>query len=338
MGSKCNPRDCYDLCYRRHRIKCRVGVEESQDKMEARKKENERTSSLNEISETLREVLKKNDALASAINLGTHLLQGADSKSLPALQERPLTPRPSRPDTDVEDAVIRARLDSASHLAKVLVDSLEQINKAILQPNINSPRPSQKPTSQEPTVFYRVCDRISYTSHDFGLAFWSARGLPDHDFGDPVEQEFRAHVAGEHTLPKPFAERGRFKSPYISLTTDPGFACKFGTKYDGQFVFEIDAVKLRRMGVHVESTVDIADRWRVPYRGSEPRLHYVFPSHWLARFWIPKECMKPHSFTQFRDKCRKSGFFNGMFSTTLLCSVLFCWDETDNTDGGRENR
>ena len=133
MGSKCNPRDCYDLCYRRHRIKCRVGVEESQDKMEARKKENERTSSLNEISETLREVLKKNDALASAINLGTHLLQGADSKSLPALQERPLTPRPSRPDTDVEDAVIRARLDSASHLAKVLVDSLEQINKAILQ-------------------------------------------------------------------------------------------------------------------------------------------------------------------------------------------------------------
>ena len=334
MSSECRPRDCYDLCTRRIIKGWRVDVEESQDVVEARTKENERSSSLVKISKTLRGVLKKNDALVSGINLGTHRLQqAADNTTSPPLPERPLAPGPSRPNTDFDDAVNRSRLDSASYLAEVLVDSLKQINQAILRSSINSARPSQKPTVQESAVFYRVSRETSYTSHDVNLGFWSARGLPDHDFRGPFDYEFRAHVDGqqnlggselrahmdgEQNLTKPYEKRGQFKSPYISLTSDPGFACEYGA-YDGRLVYEIDAAKLRLMKVHIESTPDIARGWRIRFTGPDDgRQRYVTDTHWLARFWIPAECMRAHSFTEFRAKCVKAGFVDGMFSTALF--------------------
>ncbi|KFY91569.1 hypothetical protein V500_04592, partial [Pseudogymnoascus sp. VKM F-4518 (FW-2643)] len=312
MGSECHMRDCYDLCYSRSIGVLWAGVEESQDEKEAREKENARTTSLSEISKTLRGALRKNDALVSGINLGTHrLLQAADDTASPAPQKRTLASGPSRTDTDDEDAVIRSRLVSASYLTEVLVDSLKQINKAILQTNSYSARPSQEPTVQGPTVFYRVSHETSYTPYDVDLGLWSARGLPDHDFQKPSEYEFRAHLDGEKNFTKPYAERERFKSPYISLTTDPGFACKYG-RYDGLFVYEIDAAKLRQMKVHIESTFDIATGWGIRFKGLDKgRQHYVTESHWLARFWIPAECRKTHSFTAFREKCIKAGFVDG---------------------------
>lgn len=193
MGSECYPRDCYDLCYSRGLFQEFADGEESQDAREARKKDSERTVNLSDISKTLCQALKKNDALVSGINFGTHrLVQATNDTALPA--RRPIASVLSRPDTDDEEAVVHARLTSASHLEVFLVDILRQINQAILRNSIDSAIPSQEQTVQEPTVFYRVCHEESHTSQGVNLGFWCARGLPNHDFRKPVASEFRAHM------------------------------------------------------------------------------------------------------------------------------------------------
>lgn len=307
MGSECYTRDYYDLWYSRAREVSRAGVEESQDTIDARKNENKRTNNLNYISKDLRIALEKNYALISAINFGAHLLLRAadDTKSLEQ-PRRSLESGPSRPDTEVEYSVIHARLRRASDLAKILADTLKQINQAILRESIDSAIPSQEPTVQEPTVFYRVCHRGSHTSYGIDLGFWSAKGLPDNNFAGPSEAEFTNHVEG--------VQFG-FRSPYISLTTDPGFVCKYGNLDDGQFVYEIDAAKLRQMKVHIESTPVLARGLKIRYKGPDPgRVHNVIDTHWLARFWIPAECItRAHSLKEFREKCIKAGFVNGVF-------------------------
>ncbi|KFY87564.1 hypothetical protein V498_07117 [Pseudogymnoascus sp. VKM F-4517 (FW-2822)] len=305
MGFKFYPRDYYDLWYSRARKTSRAGVEEPQDTIDARKNENERTNNLNYISKDLRIALEKNYALVSGINFGAHLLlRAADDTESLEQPRRPLESGPSRRDTEVEYLVIHARLRRASDLAKVLADTLKQINQAILRESIDSAIPSQEPTVQEPTVFYRVCHRGSHTSYGIDLGFWSAKGLPDNDFAKPSKAEFTSHVEGVQL---------RFRSPYISLTTDPGFVCEYGNLGDGQFVYEIDAAKLRQMKVHIESTSVLAKGWRIRYKGPDPgRLHNVIDTHWLARFWIPAECiMRAHSFKEFREKCIKAGFVDG---------------------------
>lgn len=329
MSSECRPRDCYDLCTRPIIKVRRVRVEESQDEMEARTKENERSRSLAEISNTLREVLNKNDILVSGINLGTHrLLQAADDTASLALRTRPLASGPGRPNTDFDEAVIRSRLVSATYLAEVLVDSLKQINEAILQSSINSARPSQKPTVEEPTVFYRVCLKNSYTSHNVDLGFWSARGLPDHDFHKPSDYEFQTHTGGHHHLADPDDKCGgiTFNSPYISLTTDPGRAFNIGQRNKRNRlgglhheVYHIDAAKLRKMKIVTERTTDLATQWDIPYLGSgADRLEYVTDSHWLARFWIPAECIIGKiPFSDFEELCTEHGVVNSMYQLSL---------------------
>ncbi|OBT65907.1 hypothetical protein VE03_05443 [Pseudogymnoascus sp. 23342-1-I1] len=314
MDSHSHRRDCYDLSCSRRRIRRFAGVEKSQETIEARDKENERRSNLCEMSKTLRQALQKNEALVSGINFGTHhLLQAASDAALPALPKRRVEFDLSRPDTAIEKAVIRARLTAANHLAAVLVDSLKQINQAILQTNIKSAGPSQKPAAGEPTVFYRVCHETSYTSHDVDLGFWSARGLPDHDFLEPLDSEFRAHISGDHRYidPDNKPETIPLKSPYISLTTDPGRALNIGQCHkknelggSQHVVYQIDAAKLRSMKIDIEPTTVIADRWGIVYTGQGDRLHFVTDSHWVAKFWIPAECIIGKlAFAKFEDLC-----------------------------------
>ncbi|KFY07299.1 hypothetical protein V492_07266, partial [Pseudogymnoascus sp. VKM F-4246] len=153
-----------------------------------------------------------------------------------------------------------------------------------------------------PPTFYRVTHSKSHTSHNpHNLGFWSARGLPDHNFAAPSEEDFIKHM-----------KKDNFASPYISLTTDPGFACTFDAHIGGREVVEIDAVKLWRMGVCVESTVDIAKEFGITYLGSDPgRLNYVTPSHWVARYWVPAECcVATYSLSQFEEICLKAGFLD----------------------------
>lgn len=313
MGSEHYLRDCYDLCDSRGRFQVFADGEESQDAREARKKDSERTGNLNEISKTLYQALKKNDALVSGISFGTHrLVQATNDIKLP---ERPIASVLSRPDTDVEEAVVSARLDSACHLEKVLADSLKHINLAILRSNIDPPRTPQKPTIQEPTVFYRYSNRTSQALYDIHLGLFSQRGLLDHDFNEPLEYEFRAHVDDK---------RGRFKSPYISLTTDPGRALKIGNlkmthaphSASPHEVYQIDVAKLRRMKIDIEPTTDKADRWHIDYsRDGKNRLPYVTDTHWVAQFWIPAECIIGKlPFEDFEALCKENGIiYDGMY-------------------------
>jgi hypothetical protein len=101
------------------------------------------------------------------------------------------------------------------------------------------------------------------------------------------------------------------------MTSHPGRACQYG-HFDGRIVYEIDAAKLRRMGVHIESTTAIAKRYGI--KTTEPnRLEYVTPSYWLARFWIPAECRRVHTFSDFRKSCVEAGFVDSMCSCNDFC-------------------
>jgi hypothetical protein len=108
-------------------------------------------------------------------------------------------------------------------------------------------------------------------------------------------------------------EEGKeFKSPYISLTDDPGRAFKFGQYRSDPHIFVIDAAKLQQMNIHMEPTTVLAERWGVKYKGSD-RLHYVTGSHWLVRFWIPAECIvRKVSFPDFKEACITSGIVDSM--------------------------
>jgi hypothetical protein len=238
--------------------------------------------------------LQINDAIISAIELGTRRLQ--------ELRDSTAEPYTDEPDSNREDLIrnppdVSSLRDPSVNSISLLVDRLQRINLAILR-NTEPPAPSEKPT-----VFYRVTTLKSHTSYDYRLGFWSARGLPDHDFEEPpTKDEFCEHVKDIN-----------FKSPYISMTSSPGRACQYGNA-EGRLVYEIDGAKLLRMGVDIEPTTDIAERHGI--KTTEPdRLEYVTPTYWLARFWIPAECIvrRVHSLHEFREKCIEAGLVYSMF-------------------------
>ncbi|KFY07182.1 hypothetical protein V492_07378 [Pseudogymnoascus sp. VKM F-4246] len=231
-------------------------------------------------------ILQINDALISAIELGTRHLQ--------EIYDRTTGPYADKRDADMEGLILKpldvsTLRDPSVNSINVLVDRLQRISQAILRRTTEPP-----PPPEEPTVFYRVTTPESHTTYDYRLGFWSARGLPDHDFEEPPsEDEFCEHIKGT-----------KFKSPYISMTSNPGRACQYGNNFDGRLVYEIDAAKLRQMRVHIESTTAIAERYGVSFG----RPDYVTSWYWLARFWIPAECRRVHPFTQFRKSCVEAGF------------------------------
>ncbi|KFX95756.1 hypothetical protein O988_05660 [Pseudogymnoascus sp. VKM F-3808] len=201
-----------------------------------------------QVDHSNQEILQINDAIISAIEFGTWRLQELrDSTAEPYTDER---------DADMEDLILHpldmsSLRDPSVNSTNDLEDRLQRINRAILQHNTEPP-----PPPEEPKVFYRVTTPESHTSYDYRLGFWSARGLPDHDFEEPLsEDEFCEHIKDT-----------RFKSPYISMTSEPGRACQYG-HFDGQLVYEIDAAKLRQMGVHFESTTAIAKRYGIKITG-----------------------------------------------------------------------
>jgi hypothetical protein len=273
-------------------------VEVSPDRATRQEDLNERRYRLNRISKDLCKVLQRNHALISCISFATHLLPpAAESIAPPEIAKRSLAP--GRPDTDFEEEVTRARLATAhdDFSTRILIDSLKRVNQVILQIIVNS-----STTSQEPTVFYRVTHASSHTFYDADLGFCCAKWLQDHGFHEPSKDEFCAHVG----------EGKEFESPYISLTDDPGRAFKFGQYLSDQHIFVIDATKLQQMNIHIEPTTVLAERWRIKYKGSD-RLHYVTGSHWLARFWIPAECIvQKVSFLDFKEACITSGIVDSM--------------------------
>lgn len=314
MDTRLHLRDCYDLCYNRPRRSKWANEEEIEGKKAKREQVDERRRRLNSISEDLRNVLQMKDALISGVNFATQNLQ-EPRDSTTELQKR--LPCPRRSDIDFEEEVINARLASALRdpSINILINSLERINQDILRSSVDSTRTPQKPTVQEPTVFYRFSNESSQTFYDVHLGLFSQRGLLDHDFSEPLEYEFRAHVDGDRSL----------KSPYISLTTDPGRAMKIGRHKVTHAprglhheVYQIDAAKLRRVKIDTESTTDPATRWRIVYTGQGNRLHYVTDSHWLAWFWIPTECIIGKlPFSEFGKLCEKHGIINSMYQLEL---------------------
>lgn len=305
----CYERDFYDLSYHRRRRelprKISQGqlVEVSPDRAIRQKDRNERRYRLNRISKDLCKVLQRNDALVACISFATHLLSPAAESVTPLeLPKRPLAPR--RPDTDFEEEIIRARFTTAHNdfSTRILIDSLKRVNQAILQINVNSSTASQKPT-----FFYRVTHANLHTFYDADLGFCCARWLQDYDFHEPSKDEFYTHVRGGKEL----------ESPYISLTDDPGRAFKYGQylldcHISDLHIFVINATKLQQMNIHIEPTTVSVERWRIKYKGSD-RLHYVTGSHWLARFWIPAECIfKKVSFPEFKEACIASEIVDSM--------------------------
>ncbi|KFX97218.1 hypothetical protein V490_02911 [Pseudogymnoascus sp. VKM F-3557] len=239
-------------------------------------------------------IMQINESLISAIELGTrHLREPHDSTTLAE------HPHAEDPDADVEDLLLHP-LDVSSlrfptiNSITTLLTRLRRINLALLR------RPAP-PAPGGPSVFYRVTTPETHTSHDPRLGIWSARGLPDHDFNEPSEDDFTDHVTGR-----------KLKSPYISLRSDPGLASQRGNKRSGKLlVYEIDAEKMRQMGVCVEATTDLARRWGITWRGfSFWTCDYIASDKWLARFWIPVECVRVHSYEEFRDKCIEAGFID----------------------------
>lgn len=298
-------RDFYDLCYERvggiltRWIEDEPLVDVSQDQARRLEELNERRHRLNYLSKDLCKVLQRNHALISCITFATHLLHPTAESIVPLeTAGRPLAP--GRPDTDFEEEVISARLAMArdDRSTRTLIQSLKRINQAILQIHVDS-----STTPQKPAVFYRVTRADSHTFYDIDLGFCCAKLLQDHDFNEPSKDEFRSHVNGKH-----------FKSPFISLTDDPGRACKIGQYHSNEHIYFIDATKLQQLNVHIERTTNIAERWKIEYTGGFNRLHYVTSSHWLAHFWIPAECIiRKVSFDDFKEVCKISGVIDSMY-------------------------
>ena len=76
------------------------------------------------------------------------------------------------------------------------------------------------------------------------------------------------------------------------------------------------------MNVNIEPTTHLADRWGIKYKG-QGRLHYVTGSHWLARFWIPAECIiRKVSFPDFKVACLTAGIVSGSSNEVIIGKAL----------------
>ncbi|KFY82998.1 hypothetical protein V498_08348 [Pseudogymnoascus sp. VKM F-4517 (FW-2822)] len=63
------------------------------------------------------------------------------------------------------------------------------------------------------------------------------------------------------------------------------------------------------MKIDIEPTTDRADRWHIDYsRDAKNRLPNVTGSHWVAKFWIPAECIIGKlPFEDFEALCKENG-------------------------------
>lgn len=307
MNTKYHPRNLHDLGYDRNELLPWLKGENSRGRQARLKALNERRTLLNRMSKAFCEVFQRTHALIAYISFTTHRLHAAAHRLRVAAGI--VTPRPvkrvlspARPDSEFEDKLIQAQINTASHdfSARILINNLKQISRLVMQINSGS----SSSTSQKPEIFYRVTHSTSHTLYDDTLGFCCARWLWDHDFSEESREDFCAHVGGEED----------FESPYISLTDDPGRAFRFGQPYSEPSVSIIDAAKLRQMEIQIERTTDLARRWGVKYKSEDrSRVQYVTDSHWLARFWIPAECIILRvPFYDFKKVCIKYGVVDGM--------------------------
>ncbi|KAJ0123883.1 hypothetical protein J7T55_012354 [Diaporthe amygdali] len=302
-------RDVYDLCYQRSRRRF-VGLlddAEEQQRGKARlEKINNLRRLLDHLSRDLRRVLERRDALIfclhflncvydpSSNELRTPISSPSDNKALPR----------KRPDSSDEEVVLRARLESATSFQfanKIMIGSLKQLGDVVRLQQVENAR-----YPEEPRLFFRAHGPESYTFYDSDVGFCCPRWLRERDFDKPSEQDFWHHVNGKCE---------QFESPYISMSESPWRILNYVRAINSAEVFIIDARLLSATRIQNEPTTTIANRHGFQYRGnSSNRANYITDTHWVARFWIPADCIiRKMSFLRFQKVCKAKGILKGTY-------------------------
>ncbi|KFY35236.1 hypothetical protein V494_06089 [Pseudogymnoascus sp. VKM F-4513 (FW-928)] len=280
-------RDGYDLCYKRELIGPPTEIESLPQRVH-RKAISRQLRALDTLSLALRFTLQRNDSLISAISIAAHHLSHSAASPLPLRPHLP--PRPSRPDTNTERDAIYSRHVAAQHTMRILSGSLKQLNVALLRIPLD---PAHSPlaldqTTKWPRTFYLITHSLSPTPYDSDLGFYSARGLPRHDFRAPSDTELESHRGrvGNNENRASKVVHG-FQTPFIPLYTNASWAYNFASPMSGVRIHVIDSLRLQQLGVVVEPC---------PRDGGE--------ASWVARFWVPVECVgKRCGFGEFVRTC-----------------------------------
>lgn len=304
-------RDEFDLCTSRPRL---AHIVDEDPEIERKKDEsNERHKLLNGDSRTLQRDLRKNRILEHCEQFAAYLLDNPRTDELPEVSVSTSSRSfPSRPDASNEEAILQSRKISAQESQKRLSFVLKQINGHILTHcGIHGLETTVE--RDEPKFFYRLTHEESYTLYDWDFGFicgkWRSASGPF--FNPPTGENFWNHMSGQKT-----------PTPYISMTESPGRLWNIiqaVKRKEGEekrvlnpAIAIIDASKLRRMGIDFTRSTDLGAR----FANSRPRndtatTYYITWSQWLARFWIPKECIvKTISLDDFINACKEYKILN----------------------------
>lgn len=309
------PRDIYDLYYQRSDLKL-VGFEDGTGTdwtkqlqvMDVRKSRQH----LNHLSKKVRSILEKRDALIFCQHFLTCALAAwpnglTSPTSLPSTTALPV----ARPDTDDEATELRRRLSSAERdqfLEHVMVQSLKQLGDAV---RLRCRKEWDISWFEGPPLLYRVHRPGSHTFYDQDVGFCCPRWLRERNFDVPSVRDFCHHADGDRVSSKTLRA---FETPYISMTASPFRVLRLmqHEETSSADVFVIDAERLWATNVHFEQTTAMADRYGVAWTRGYDRAHYITPTHWVAQYWIPADCIvRKVPFHQFQELCHSKEIFRG---------------------------
>lgn len=309
MGEPDLPRDVYDLYYQRSSDKFWRDLGWTEQQVADSRT---RRIELDHLSNELRPILEKRDALILCLHFLTCTIQKYIPFSFETISYFPCTRMltPSRQDGDNEVEELRTRLDAARRdrlLEVLLVRSLAHVSELARDSHISLS------AYTGPQLLYRVHQTHSHTFYDKDVGFCCPRWLRYRDFDKPTGQDFYHHANGHQESQE---AQGTFETPYISMTSSPRRALNLvqDDEMHSADIFIIDAQKLRDMSIRFEPTTAIADRDGIPYTGagSSRRAHYITKTHWVARYWIPADCIvKRIPFLHFQRVCNSNLIFRG---------------------------
>lgn len=275
-----------------------------------------RRRQLDQLSERLRDILEKRDALIFCQHFLTSALTNRSNGPRSAISPASFTALPpSRPDAEDEIRKLRARLSFAERdnfLEQVQIQNLKQLSDAVrMRCWENTTWPP------DPPLFFRIHRPSSHTFYDKDVGFCCPKWLQERDFGETWQDEildFYGHVNGYMGLYKTPAKT--FGTPYISMTSSPSRALNLVRKHEMTCadVFIIDPKRLWATNVQLERTTTIMNHHKIKLEGRVHygRPHYVTETHWVAKYWIPSDCIVARmSFHQFQRVCHSKAIFRG---------------------------
>lgn len=305
----------FDLCYRLERNSqhhAGFGKETDWTKEQVADLQS-RDQELDEMRKVIRYMIDKRDALKFCQRFLTCVLKTRPNRLTTVLDNLPdvaFLPQ-SRTDRDREHEAkgLPARL-----LAEARDRLLIHIQVRMLKELSDDVRMIQQAGAfryEGPRLLYRVHRPGSHTFFDEDVGFCCPRWIRERNFMKPSKQDFYRHVNGEQA-----SSEGTFETPYISMTGSPLRVLKLVQPDEmlSSHVSVISGEHLWAMNIHFERTTAIADQNDIIYTGPRgyDRAHYITETHWVARYWIPADCiMMRMPFLQFKEVCKRKRISGG---------------------------